>query len=276
MLFPESHIEIPETRLTVTFTDEGPAGAAPVILFIHGFPFSKSMWDMQVKVLKEEYRVIAYDVRGHGNSKIGPDDFSIELFADDLIRFMDVLEIDSATICGLSMGGYIALRAMEKVSNRFDALVLCDTQCKADTPEGVEKRMKAIDSIQENGREHYAEESVKNLFAPESFTTRKEEIAAIRETIIHTSTESLVRTLRALAGRKETCSKLVEIKVPVLIMVGEKDNITPPAAAWLMHEGIKGSTLKILDHAGHMSNLENPDAFNEHLTKFVASVYKKV
>lgn len=259
-------------NLSVSYTDEGRM-ESPVIIFIHGFPFNKSMWNPQVNFLRDNYRPIAYDIRGHGNSGTGMEAFSINLFADDLISFMDTLKIDKAILCGLSMGGYIALNAIEKHFKRFDALILSDTQCIADTPEAKEKRLKAIENIRKTGVEKYAEESIKNLFAPESFKTRVKEIADIKEMIIKTSGQSLCNTLLALSERKETCTKLSAIKVPVLIMAGSEDKITPPAAARYMHERINGSQLQIIDHAGHLSNLENPDEFNIMLKKFVASVY---
>jgi 3-oxoadipate enol-lactonase len=259
-------------NLLVSYTDEGQEGSS-VIIFIHGFPFNKSMWNLQVEPLKDNYRLIMYDIRGHGNSDAGNEVFSIDLFANDLIGLMDALKIDKAILCGLSMGGYIALNAMGKYHERFDALVLSDTQCIADTSEAKEKRMRAIESIKYTGVEKYAEESIKNFFSPESFLTKGKEIADVREMIVKTSEQSLCSTLLALSVRKETCHILPEIKVPVLIMVGNEDKITPPAAARFMHEKIEGSFLKIIDHAGHLSNLENPGEFNVQLKKFVASVY---
>jgi len=260
-------------NLFVSYTDEGEKGSS-VIIFIHGFPFNKSMWNLQVESLKDNYRLITYDIRGHGSSDPGNEVFSIELFVNDLISLMDNLKIDNAILCGLSMGGYIALNAIKKHNDRFDALILCDTQCIADTFEAKEKRIKAIESIRENGLEKYAEESIKNLFASESFITRVNEITNVREMIMKTSEQSICNTLLALSVRKETCHMLSEIKVPVLIMVGNEDKITPPAAASFMHEKIRGSLLKIIDHAGHLSNLENPDEFNVQLKKFVASLPK--
>lgn len=221
-----SNIKVTVNDLKITYNDEGESGA-PVIIFIHGFPFNKSMWDEQLKALKGNYRVIAYDVRGHGNSDAGKGDFSIDLFAKDLIDFMDALSIDKAMLCGLSMGGYIALNAVEKYPDRFDALILSDTTCTADTPEAKEKRLKTIESIKKNGVEKFAEESIKNLFAPESLSTKKEEIAAVREMIVNTSKPSLYKTLQAFYERKETCSSLQDLNIPVLIMVGKEDKITP-------------------------------------------------
>jgi len=270
----KKEIRITINNLTVSYYDEGPDDA-PVVIFIHGFPFNKSMWNKQVEALKDDYRVIAYDVRGHGNSDAGNDDFTIDLFVSDLLRFMDELGIVKTVLCGLSMGGYITLNAVEKHPWRFEALILSDTNCIADSTESKEKRITAIENIRENGVEKYADDSIKNLFAPESFIAKKVEIAAAREMIVNTSKNSLYRTLLALSGRKETCTELSEIKVPVLIMVGEKDTITPPAAARLMHEKIKGSILHIIGQAGHLSNMENPLEFNGQLKKFLTSVYSK-
>jgi 3-oxoadipate enol-lactonase len=239
---PGKNIKITANNITVNYTDEGPENA-PIIIFIHGFPFSKEMWNKQMEVLREKFRVIAYDIRGHGDSWSGTDDFTIELFVNDLLSLMDTLEIEKTALCGLSMGGYIALKAMENYPNRFDSLILCDTSCKADSPEAKGKRMKAIEGIWENGVEKFADDSLKNFFAQESFITKKDVIAEVREIMVNTSEKSVIKTLLALSKRKETCSTLWKIKVPVLILVGEEDKITPPEAAQFMHEEINGSEM---------------------------------
>ena len=267
-------ISITINNLTVSYSDQGPADA-PVIIFIHGFPLNKSMWDMQAEALKDNYRVIAYDIRGHGNSDPGIDEFFIELFVNDLWQFMEKLGIEKAILCGLSLGGYIALNAVLKYPDRFDSLILNDTQCIADTSEIKENRCLAITRIMNDGVEQYADEIIENLFAPESFARKKNEIIAVKEMIISTPKQSLCNTLRALAERKETCDRLPEISIPVLIMVGKEDKITPIAAARQMHEKILNSTLKIIQHAGHLSNLENPPEFNFQMVKFLERVGKK-
>lgn len=274
MRYIGNDIKMTVNKLTVSYNDEGPDGNR-VIIFIHGFPLNKSMWNKQTETLKDNYRVLTYDIRGHGNSEAGDEDFSIELFVNDLLNFIDALKIDKTILCGLSMGGYIALNAIESFPERFEALILSDTNCKADMPEAKEKRMNAIKSIKENGVAKYADESLKKLFAPESFTAHVKEIAAAREMIVKSTKQSLYNTLHALADRKETYSKLQVIKVPVLIMVGKEDVITPPETARLMHEKIKHSILHIIDHAGHLSNMENPGEFNDQLKKFVTSVFQK-
>lgn len=273
MRYLGTNIETTINNLTVSYTDEGP-DEAPVIILIHGFPFNKTMWNKQVEILIENYRVIAYDIRGFGNSGIGTDDFSIEIFVTDLLNLMDFLKIEKAMLCGLSMGGYIALNAIENFPKRFTALLLCDTTCMADTPEIIEKRMIAIENIEKYGAENYANESVKKLFAPESFVTNQEKIVMVKEMIVETRVQSLCGTLLALARRNETCSKLARIRVPVLIMVGKEDQITPPDAARQMQKNIRGSKLNIIEHAGHLSNIENSYEFNIQLKKFLSAIAK--
>jgi 3-oxoadipate enol-lactonase len=267
-----NNIELLVNNLVVSYTDQG-NDDAPVIIFIHGFPLNKSIWDNQMDALKEHYRVIAYDIRGHGNSDAGNEDFSIELFVNDLMVFMNMLKIEKASLCGLSMGGYIALNAIEKYPERFTSLVLSDTTCKADSAEAKEKRTKDIRNILENGVVKYAEDSAKNLFTLNSFKVKKAEVNSVKEMISSTTEQSICCTLLALASRNETCSTLSKINVPVLLMVGEDDKITPPEALINMHVKIKDSNLQIIENAAHLSNLENPEAFNEHLKKFFAAVY---
>lgn len=260
--------------ISVSYNDSGPDNSKAII-FIHGFPFNKSMWDKQAAALKGNYRVIAYDVRGHGNTNAGDSIFSIDLFVADLIGLMDNLKLEKVVLCGLSMGGYIALKAIEKFPERFEALVLSDTQCAADTEEGKEKRLKTIEHIKEISVEEFADESINNLFAAESFLTKKDVIAAVKEMMVNTSKHSLINTLLAISERTNTCSKLQEINVPVLIMVGKEDIITPPANAWLMHGEIKHSKLTIIEHAGHVANLENSYEFNYQLKSFLQAHIKK-
>ena len=269
-----NNIGILVNNLIVSYSDHGPDDA-PAIIFIHGFPLNKSMWNMQVEALTDNYRVITYDIRGHGHSDLGIDDFFIELFVMDLLRLMEKLRIEKSILCGLSLGGYIALNAVLKYPDRFDGLVLNDTQCIADTPEVKENRCIAIIRIKEKGVKQYADEIIKNLFAPESFMKSENIIADVKEMIISTPEETLCNTLHALAERKETCTRLHEITIPVLIMVGKEDKITPIAVAQQMHEIIKDSSLQIIPHSGHVTNMENPAAFNSHLLKFLTLVHTK-
>ena len=266
-MFNEEQIDIQGSTISYVAEGEG----LPVI-FIHGFPFDKRMWERQIVSLKEQYRCIAYDVRGHGKSSGSSGEFSIAQFADDLVSFMDALGIDKAVVCGLSMGGYIALHAVEKYPSRILALALCDTQCKADTDEAREKRMRTIEFIKHDGLKKYADESVKSLFAPASLETKKQEVDLIRNTILASDPENVCKTLMALANRKNTCHVLSSLKIPVLILVGTEDKVTPLAAAQFMKEQYPAASLETIAAAGHVSNLENPEEFTSQLDIFLQGV----
>ena len=137
-------------NIWISYDDVG-IGKTP-ILFLHGFPFNKSMWAEQLDFLKESHRLISIDIRSFGQSQDNHIETSINLFANDLIEFMNVLQLKKVIICGLSMGGFIALNAVKKYPKRFSALILCDTQCIADTAEVKEKRYKTIDEIESTER----------------------------------------------------------------------------------------------------------------------------
>lgn len=268
------HMKAAINNVLLRYVDIGIPNATPVI-FIHGFPFSHRMWMFpggQTEALSGTHRVIAYDVRGHGESEVGTGHYSVEFFVDDLIGLMDHLAIHKAILCGLSMGGYIALRFAERHPERLLALVLCDTRSEADGNEAKIKRAAAIKNVQINGMKSYAAESVKNLFAPESFDRKPDAVKLIQSIIERTSPLSIVGSLLALASRTDTTASLSNIKCPTLIMVGEKDMLTPPAASQAMHEKTPGSALHIIPHAAHLSNMENPEEFNKHLIEFVATI----
>jgi len=269
MKFEEKQIQV--EGIQVAYIDEGNPDGEPLI-FIHGFPFNKLMWENQVEVFKEYTRVLAYDVRGFGNTEPGSEEFTIDQFAFDLFHFMDALQIKRAAVCGLSMGGYIALNALEQQPERITGLILADTQCVADSEEAKLKRMGTVIAIEEKGLMEYTDESIKKLFSENSFINKKEEILFIEHTIQHTRIETVCKTLKALAGRREMCPFLELITIPALILVGQHDQITVPEVAQKMHERIRGSILHVIDNAGHLSNLENAGSFNLALLRFLKPV----
>ncbi len=256
------------------YIDIGISTATPII-FIHGFPFNHKMWTFpggQTEALSATHRIIAYDVRGHGESEVGTGHYSIEFFVDDLIGLMDHLNIQKTILCGFSMGGYIALRAVERHQDRFVGLVLCDTRSEADPNEAKVKRAQAIKSMQESGMKAFAEGYVKNVFASESFHSKPDAVKFIHSTVERTSPISIFGSLMALAARTDTTLALPFIKCPTLILVGEKDVLTPPSAAQAMHEKIPNSKFAVIPNAAHMSNMENPELFNKHLVEFVSTI----
>ncbi|MGV9003874.1 alpha/beta fold hydrolase [Flavobacterium sp.] len=258
-------------NVNIAYYDVG-EGIVPV-LFLHGFPFDKSMWHEQIDSLKSSHRVIAVDIRGFGKSTDEKTHLTIDLFADDLIAIMDALNIKKAIICGLSMGGFIALNAIKRFPERFEALLLCDTQCIADSAEVREKRHCIIEQIKNEGANPFSEKFTKSVFHPDSLKNEKELVDNLRSTVFANSERALTAGLAALAERSETCSSLNAIKVPTLIICGRQDEVTPLSQSEFMHEHIEGSVLKIIENAGHVSNLEQPEDFNNYLKDFLNSLH---
>lgn len=248
--------------------DDGPRDGLAVV-FLHGFPFSHAMWAPQAAIASSRYRTVTYDIRGHGLSDVGEGQYTIEGHVDDLIAILDHLGIERAVGVGLSMGGYILLRALEREQGRFLAAVLCDTRSEADTDEGKLKRFEAIKAVRTSGVAGFAEGFVRAVFAADSFHRHPEAIDTIRKIIERTPALSIIGSLLALASRTDTTPSLTRITIPTLILVGEKDVTTPPAASEAMHRKIPNAKLAVLPGAAHMSNLENPDAFNAQLFGFL-------
>jgi 3-oxoadipate enol-lactonase len=262
----------PVNGTNLYYADIGRKESPPIVL-IHGFPFSSEMWKGQEQMLQERnLRIITYDLRGHGRSDVGDGQYAIELLVDDLIALLDHLKITKTMLCGFSMGGYIALRAIERNPDRFNALVLCDTMSTADSNEAKVRRANSIKLVKKEGVGKFAEGFLKAVFAPKTFDTKPGVVDEIRRIIPSNSPLGICGALLALAGRTDTTEALAKIGVPTLIMVGEHDAVTPPAAAKIMHDRIPNSKLHIIENAAHMSNLENPNMFNEHLARFLDGI----
>jgi 3-oxoadipate enol-lactonase len=263
-------LTLPLNDFQLSYDDVG-EGNTPIIC-LHGFPFDKTMWQGQLDFLKSSNRIIACDIRGFGKSTDEKSHLSIDLFSEDLIAFMDKLNIDKAIVCGLSMGGFIALNALKRFPNRFDALILCDTQCIADTVKVKEKRYKIIDDIDVNGVTDFNEGFIKSVFHKDSLSDKKDLVEKLRAVVFANSQHIITGGLTALAERSETCSTLKDINIPTLIICGREDEVTPLVQSESMNSTIRGSMLRVIDDAGHVSNLEQPDEFNKHLLNFLTDL----
>ena len=257
-------------NLNLSYDDVG-EGNIPII-FLHGFPFDKSMWAKQLDFFATTNRVIAIDIRGFGKSTDESTPLSIDLFSDDLMLFMNQMKISKAIICGLSMGGFIALNAQARFPDRFEAIILCDTQCIADTIEVKLNRYKTIDEIALNGTLNFNEAFIKKVFCKNSFTNKQEIVTQLRSVVMANPEQIIINGLKALAERSETCSTLSEINIPTLIICGREDEVTPLEQSEFLHTSIKASALHIIDDAGHVSNIEQPEEFNNEISKFLLAV----
>lgn len=243
------------------------------LVFLHGFPFNGSSWDPQVQFFKDKVEVYAPDLRGHRNGPDGPGPWMIQHYVEDLKTFFDKNKISNAVVCGLSMGGYVALNFAHAYPNLIKGLVLCDTQAGADSNEAKDKRFATIQKIQRNGIGPFAQEFTKNVVSETTMFEKPEVLKQIASMIVGNKPENLMMVLGALASRPDCTPYLAEFDFPSLVMVGSDDKITPPELSKKLAEGIKSAKVHILDRAGHHSNLEQPDAFNGQLEKFLGSVF---
>jgi len=248
--------------------ESGPSTGLPVV-FVHGFPFSHAQWAPQLEAFSHRYRVAAYDLRGLGRTEVGDGQYTIEGYVDDLLAALDHLGHDKAVICGLSMGGYVALRAVEREPDRFLGLVLCDTRSGADSNEGKVSRANAARDLKSSGTERFLNAFLPLVLGPTTLGERAQVVEAVERMVREQRVTGLVGAQMAMAARTDTTEALHRITVPTLILVGEEDTLTPPAQAREMAARIPEADLVVVPAAGHVSNLENPEAFNAALGEFL-------
>jgi 3-oxoadipate enol-lactonase len=254
---------------TVGYTDQG--NGTPLV-FIHAFPLSKAMWQPQVDALKDRYRVITIDLGGHGESDIVLCHDSLDDYAKDVIRLLDHLGIAQVVFVGLSMGGYTLFSIYRHYANRVMAMVLADTRAQADSEEGKAGRQSMAQVAFSDGAPAIAELILPKLLAPSTIEHRPEIVEQVRQMILHTSTAGIVVDLVAMAARPDSTALLPTITCPTLVIVGEDDQATPVTESQFIADRISGSTLVTIAGAGHLSNLEQPDAFTHALMTFLKNI----
>lgn len=248
---------------------EAGVSSAPPLVLLHAFPLTHAMWAPQIKALSLSHRVIAYDSRGLGGSELGEGQFTLETLADDVIRILDLLGTERVTLCGLSLGGYVALRVVEKYPGRVSALVLCDTRSEADDNDGKLKRAQSISLLQTRGVMDFASGFVPNLLAASSLESRSDLVAELTEMILAQNPRGIVATQFAMLSRGDSTDFLAKIDIPTLVVHGELDGMIPIAQARAMQARIPGSQFVAIPLAGHLSNIEQPEAFNLALSRFL-------
>jgi pimeloyl-ACP methyl ester carboxylesterase len=189
--------------------------------------------------------------------------------AHDVALLLDRLEISRAVVGGLSMGGYVALAFYKQFRSRVRALILADTRAQADTNEGRQARFQQAEQARADGMASIADAMLPKLLTPETVSKRPEVVKRVRDMMLKTNAEGAAGALLGMAEREDQTPLLLQISCPTLILVGREDAITPVADSEMMHRGIAGSRLVVLENAAHVSNLEATDQFNEELIRFM-------
>jgi pimeloyl-ACP methyl ester carboxylesterase len=252
--------------IKMTFDDTGRGTA---LLLLHGFPLNRSMWGGQAEALGGEFRVVAPDLRGQGETPLGGDALTMQEMAEDVAALLDELNLGRVVLGGLSMGGYVAFEFFRRFPERVHALVLADTRPQADTEDGRRAREENARRALKDGMGPIVDSMLPKLLAAGTLERRPDVVGRVREMMLAAKPEGAAAALRAMAVRRDQTDLLPSIDVPTLVVVGREDALTPPADAEALSAGIEGSRLAVIEGAGHLSNVERPEEFNRALVDFL-------
>jgi pimeloyl-ACP methyl ester carboxylesterase len=264
-------MKIPVNNTNLGYDDHG---MGLPIIFLHAFPLDKSMWQGELITLlsDERYRLIALDWRGFGESEINNPISTMELFADDVAALMDSLGIEQAVLCGLSMGGYAAFAFLRKYPQRVFGLILADTRPGADTAEAQANRENVARIAETQGTAAIADLQVPRLLSEYTRQHHPEVVIRVRQMIEAATVQGIAAASRGMARRADSTALLASIACPTLVIVGEQDALTPPSVAQEYAAQIPGAQLVVITNAGHLSNLEQPEAFLQAVRGFLESI----
>lgn len=244
------------------------AGSGRPIVLLHAFPFDARMFGPQLDSLSKHFRVIAPDLRGFGKTPgdgvVSPDDQALMVAG-----FLDALEIDSAVVGGVSMGGYVTLAMLRVAAHKVSALLLMDTQPTPDDAAAKQKREDQAQRIEKEGLDFYIE---LNLFKLVSKSSSPQLQKAVTDMIRAQSREGTAGGLRGMALRPDSRDMLARFGGKALIVVGAEDEVTPVAKAELMKDLVPGSRVEVIPGAAHLANWEKPEPVNRAIADFVSGL----
>jgi pimeloyl-ACP methyl ester carboxylesterase len=249
-------------------------GAGQPIVLLHAFPLSAEQWLPQLTRVPPGCRVVAPDLRGFRGSgpafePIGLDGVTVEDYASDVLALMTHLEIARAIVCGLSMGGYVALALMRLAPERVSGLLLANTRAGADSPAGRANRDRLIALVQNEGPAAIAREMLPKLLGATTQREQPDLADAIDRMIRMNASEAIAAALAAMRDRPDSAPQLSSITCPTTIVTGGEDTLIPPDEGAAMHALIPGSRLVTIPNVGHLSNLEGSDLFSTVLASTV-------
>lgn len=227
------------------------------------------MWGPQVHALTDVADVIAPDLRGFGDGALVPEVMTMDDYATDLKALLDEQKVDKAVLCGLSMGGYVALAFLARWPERVQALILCNTRSGPDTPEGRASRMDTARNAFEKGVAVIARGMVSKVLSGKTQRERPELVTHMEAMMAQQSPAAVAAASRGMAERPDRTPMLGSIRIPTLIITGAHDELMPLATSRAMHEAIPESQLVVLPGAAHLSNVEAPELFNRSVREFL-------
>lgn len=255
--------------IRLSFIDEG---RGKTILLVHGFPLSHAIWQPQIEALSTNYRVIAPDLRGHGESESPPGIYTMDIFADDLCALIEARKCGPVVLVGHSMGGYISFAFYRRFPQMVRALVLVCTRANADSEEGKIARENLAQRAEQEGASAVAGQMLPKMLAPSTAASRADIVEQARQIMLATSLNGLTGSLRGMAARPSALDLLPQITVPALVVSGAADALISLQEAEAMASAIPGAKLHRVPNAGHLSSLENPASVTSALQIFLQQV----
>ncbi len=259
-------MKIKANGITINYQFDGPE-SAPCLVFSNSLATTFAMWDEQAAGLKESYRVLRYDQRGHGSTDTPAGRYAYDTLLADALGLLDALSIKKAHFAGLSMGGATALGLAERYPDRFDRIVVCDSPCQS-TPQSSQRWEERIAIAQKQGIEALVEPTIARWVPPEIVAKNPPHIDKIRAMIRATPVNGFIGCAAALADH-DYASAVATVKRPVLFLVGEKD--APALAMRKLNEKLPGSRYVEIPGAGHISNMDRPAEFTRAIRDFLAA-----
>jgi len=243
------------------------------LLFIHGYPLSRKIWDPQLDDLSISAKMITLDLRGHGESFPFQGPYLMDVLASDCIKVLNDAGInDPVVICGLSMGGYVSLALYRNHPELFRGLILVSTRAAADSQEGKVNRDASIRNLLEHGVDHIVDNMLPKMVSPYTFSNLPDLVNNLRQIMAQTSPEGIIGALSGMRDRPDSTELLNHISCPVLIVHGTDDQLIPIAEAEHMHSALADSELVRIPNAGHLLNMEQPELFNRSISDFLRSI----
>jgi len=252
----------------VTFEYDDVGNGVPLLL-IHGYPLDRSLWRSQIEGLQAVARLIAPDLRGFGQSGDAPDVMTMDDYAADLKVLLDALNVKQAVVCGLSMGGYIALALLAKHPNMVKGLILANTRAGADSEQAREARHANAKKAFAEGVSPIAEAMLPKMLTDATRESRPSLATFVQAMMSKQRANGVAAALRGMAARPDRSDWIKSINIPTLIVTGSADTLIPPGESEAMHKAIPGSRLVVIPEVAHLSNIENPEAFNAAVREFL-------
>jgi len=255
--------------IAIQYELEGPAHA-PVVALSHSLGANLHLWDAQAAALRDRYRVLRYDIRGHGGSDVPPAPYTLEQMADDLQGLLQALGIRETHFVGLSMGGLIGMTLALAYPRAVRSLVLADTTASYG-PERKPMWDDRIRAAESSGIAAVLDRTMEAWFTAPFRAARPEVIARIRAMLAPTDPVGYVAAIQAI-GYGDLREDIRAIRCPTLVLVGEQDRGTDIAMARTMQDRIPGAELAVIPNAAHCSCVEAPEEFNRLLLGFLGRV----